>query len=65
MTLFSPRHDMERKNITQETQTNRKKAGQENLQSRVAGIQDIADTKKDSVLAGAWHCIYVSREGNF
>lgn len=42
-----------------------KKAGQKNLCSRVAGIQAIADTQKGSVLARAWHCIYVSREGNF
>lgn len=47
---------MEKSKITQETHTKKKKTGQENIWSRVAGIQ------KASMLAGSWHYIYASRE---
>lgn len=59
-TLFSPRHGTEKSKITQETHTT--KAGQENIWSRVASVQNIAGTQKASMLAGSWHYLYTSRE---
>lgn len=57
--FFSKTRHREEQNYTGDTH---KKAGQENIWSRVASVQNIAGTQKASMLAGSWHYIYTSRE---
>ena len=59
--LFPKAWHGEEQNYTGDTHE-KEKAGQENIRSRVGGIQNIAGTQKACMLAGSWHYICASRE---